>query len=118
MKETILLPVRPQGRGTSTQTRWARWQDSATNQRFLSLKAREQGYTVVYVPRQCEEVFLEFVGLMTVYSHLAPRRACPEDVTLAWQRWCTLLRRLTAYFTRRRAGQSGTCPLMEEESHA
>jgi len=70
------------------------------------------------VPRQCEEVFLEFVGLMTVYSHLAPRRACPEDVTLAWQRWCTLLRRLTAYFTRRRAGQSGTCPLMEEESHA
>jgi hypothetical protein len=86
--------------------RWDGWQDSATNQRFLSLAARRKGYTVVYVPPPCREAFLELAGLMSAYGYLPQT---PELVSI-WQRWLTTTKRLAAYLKRVRAGKSAVCP--------
>lgn len=93
-----------------TRTRWDAWQESPTSQRYLSVEARQAGYTVVYVHPHCREAFLALEGLMTVYGQLAGRRSCPALVQGLWRAWVTWTLRLAAYLRRRQQGQAGTCP--------
>lgn len=104
------LHARPKRRQHHMQQRWESWQATQPVQRYLPLEAQQQGYTVVKVPPQCREAFLEFVALTFAYARLTNRRETPETVRPLWQRWGTWMRQIRHYYAALLDGKEGQIP--------
>ncbi len=86
---------------TPVRRRWLQWQQSRVAQRLLTATARQQGYSVLYVPAPLREAFLDVAHVFRLYDRLfqKPRRTLSSAQRTHLAAWALATQALIAAFT-------------------
>jgi hypothetical protein len=77
---------------------WARWQGSTLSQRLLPHRVRQEGHSVVRVPRALRALFLDMATVFLLYDVCVhkPKRPLSEEQHAAFRTWSEATKGLMA----------------------